>query len=939
MTRSYFKNIIRTIKMSLGRYLALICIVMLGVVFFVGLKITTEDMTDSGNAYFEETNFYDYCLISGAGFDNDTINYIKENTAVFNVEGSYFRDYIIDTDGVENKVARIHGITKNVNRLVIKEGREPINSNECVVDSRYFDSNIIGKKIKITDENTDEAKSELLYDEFVVCGIADSPLYISYQRGTCNIGNGNISCFIFIDPNAFTVDYYSQLFVDSENGYLTYSDRYDDYLEENKPVFEKVLNDCLEIRMENISYKAAQKSTEFGTAEGLYQASLVEYAELESEFNEILDELEDLNAKLLDAEREENIHKVRYMNSYAYLDDEQKAEYQKNMDDAVEYADSVRERVSSLQEYSDSCKEILENIKNELEKTGSELEDARNRLNVEVPENPQLQLLTRKDNQGCSEYKSNAEIVESIALIFPVFFVIVAALVCVTTMSRMIAEERTQIGVLKALGYGRCSILIKYILYSLSALLAGCFLGFYIGSILFPYVIWKAYMLMYTYTDRISMIFEYKYLLMCIIVSAIVILGSTVLTVVSVVRENAAEMIRPRAPEPGKRILLEKITPFWSKLSFMQKISLRNCFRYKKRFFMMMFGIAGCTALLIIGFGIRDSISGICNLQYGEIEKYDYQISISSDISVDKKAEIEESIKELNLKCIGITRKAVDISAHDNTKNAILVACNDYDGIRNSISFNTDNGKQEPDGKSGCMISENLADSLKIKTGDIISIKYENLNVAEYEVTAVFENYINNYIFVTDGAYELSGEEFGVNCFYASNTAERIEGTTARLSDIENVINVTDLEVTRNYFNKMVKSLNVIVYLVICCAAVLAFVVLYNLNNINIMERTREIATIKVLGFGRKETASYVFRENLILTVMGAGLGMPLGKLMHFLVMDKIRVDMICFDIHIEFFSYVISVMITLFFSICVNMFMRRKTDEINMSESLKAIE
>ncbi len=938
MTRSYFKNIIRTIRMSLGRYFALICIVMLGVMFYVGLKITTEDMTDSGNAYFEETNFYDYCLVSGAGFDADTVRYISENAAVFNVEGSYYRDYIIDADGFENKVARIHGITKEINKLVVKEGREPINSNECVVDSRYFDSDIIGKKIKISDVNTEEARGELLYDEFVVCGTVDSPLYISYQRGTSNIGNGSIACFIFVDPNAFTTDYYSQVFVDSENGYLTYSDRYDDYLDENRQIFEKLLKDCLEIRMENIAYKVEQKSVEIGTAEGVYHSALVEYETLESEYSGISDELDGLKAELSDAKREEVVQKIRYENSYDFLNDEQKAEYLKKMEDAVEYAESVRESVSSLQEYADSCAEILENTKKELDETEKELEEARSRLNNAIPENPQIQLMTRKDNQGCSEYKSNAEIVESIALIFPVFFVIVAALVCITTMSRMIAEERTQIGVLKALGYGRMSILFKYVLYSFSALFAGCILGFYVGSILFPYVIWKAYMLMYTYTDRTSMIFEYKYLVICLIVSAVVILGSTVLTVISVVRENAAEMIRPRAPEPGKRILLEKVKPLWSKLSFMQKISLRNCFRYKKRFFMMMFGIAGCTALLIIGFGIKDSISGICNLQYGEIEKYDYQISISSNAAEEEKAEMETAIKNLNLESVGIMRKAVEISTNDSTKSAILIAGDDFDRMQKVVNFNTDTEKTRPEGEKECMISENLADSLKIKTGDVITIQYENLTEAEYRVSAVFENYINNYIFVTDEAYELSGDKFSINCFYASDN-ERADGTTARLSDMENVVNVTDLEITRDYFNKMVKSLNIVVYLVICCAAVLAFVVLYNLNNINIMERIREIATIKVLGFGRKETASYVFRENLILTVMGAGLGLPLGKLMHFLVMDKIRVDMICFDIHIKFVSYVISVMITLFFSICVNMFMRRKTDDINMSESLKAIE
>ncbi|MGN0164830.1 MAG: FtsX-like permease family protein [Lachnospiraceae bacterium] len=940
MRKSFLKNVFRTIGNSFGRYMALICIVTLGVVFYAGLKISTVDMIDTANDYYNTYNFYDFSLVSTVGFSSNDVFELRKESQAFNVCGAYYQDMIVSDDVDSNYVVRIHSITDEINILELKEGRLPETADECVIDGRYYDESYIGQKIRISSDNSEESLDNMVYKELTVTGIVNSPLYLSYQRGTTSVGNGSIHSYIFVDFACFSIDYYSQIFVDFQDGYYIYEDDYNRIIDERHDYMENLAYDLAEIRYNELSDEISDAQTAYTDALEVYNNACAQYEEALEQYNYSYDvneadknQLAAINEQyeILLEYKEENI---QYGNDSAV----------KGIESQLYTLNEAKTSLELLTEMTDSVlletKSALDETKQQLDESLSELQENEYIMSEDLGE-LKVYALDREANEGYATYKDNADIVASIAYIFPVFFVLVASLVCITTMSRMVEEERTQIGVFKALGYSKRTIFGKYIFYSLSAAIIGSVLGFYIGSYLFPTVIWKAYSVMYTYSSDLNIIHDYSILALSILVSVAVLVGSTVFTCYRVMNEEPAEMIRPKAPAPGKRVFLERIKVIWDRVPFLHKVSIRNCFRYKKRFFMMLIGIAGCTALLVIGFGIQDSISSVCNDQYDRIEIYDFLISANDNLSEEENSTLISDINACTDSSISIALHTADISLNDKKKSISLVTCDELTELDGFINLSDENGKIRLSDDKECIISRNLSESINAEIGDEIIISFDNLQEESYTISGIYENYVKNFVFITKNGYVNGyGSQPYYNCILA-NTAEGIDvyEKITELSGIENVSGVSATQVSRDYFNEVIKSLDVIVYLVIVCAAVLAFVVLYNLNNINIMERVREIATIKVLGFFKNETSGYVFRENLILTLFGTLCGLPTGYFMHRVVMSKIKVDLICFNVHVDLSSYIFSAALTFLFSIIVELFMRRKIAAVNMSESLKSIE
>jgi putative ABC transport system permease protein len=955
MNITYAKNIIRTIKSSLGRYFALICIVMLGVIFYVGLKITTVDMIDTANDFYDKSNFYDYCLVSNLGFDTDVLQKIRNDGKVYYAEGAFYQDYIVILEDDSEKVFRFHSITDNINKLDVVEGRLPVSADECVLDARYYDSDMIGQTIEISDLNSEDNLENLAYQSFTVTGLVNSPLYLSYQRGTTSVGSGSINSFVFVNFEAFSVDYYTQIYLDAENGYYIYSNAYDEMINDRLSDMESICDSLTEERYDKLSAELQDAKNEYETGLSDYNSSYAEYSQNLADYEAGLKDYEAAYSEYESSEAAYESIETQYNNcldtyndlaekdySASYVEELKSsiAQLQEQMTQMRPVLDATKISLEEVKEGLDSAKEELDSALNELDSAKADLDEAYDEINITI-DSPKASVLLRDDNQGYSTYKDNADIVKSIAYIFPLFFALVAALVCITTMNRMVEEERTQIGTLKSLGYSKVSVFVKYIFYSLSASVIGGVAGFYIGSALFPTVIWKAYMLMYTYTDHLNLLHDYSLLALSLTAVIILLVGSTILTCSVAVAEKPAELVRPKSPTAGKKILLERISFLWNRFSFRLKISLRNCFRYKKRFFMMLIGIAGCTALLIIGFGIRDSISSVCDLQYGEIDIYDYLITFKDDISTEEINSSLGEIKNISSEILSVSRSTGDISFANVQKSATITVSSNYDELDKFVRLHNDDMICRPASADECVISKNLADALDVKAGEMITLTFDNYSEGTYTISGIYDNYVNNYIYLTEEGYIKGyGQAPKYNCVFANKSEQAdLYETLTRFSEVENVSNVSATQVTLDYFNDMVKSLNVIVYLVIGCAAVLAFVVLYNLNNINIMERTREIATIRVLGFYKNETDAYVFRENIILTFLGTLLGLPLGFIMHRIIMSKIKVELICFQVHVEPLSYLYSILITLIFSIVVDFVMRGKISSISMSESLKAIE
>lgn len=604
------------------------------------------------------------------------------------------------------------------------------------------------------------------------------------------------------------------------------------------------------------------------------------------------------------------------------------AEKETELEEAkLEVADGEREYADAVEEFNQKIAEGEE-----------ELADAE--AEIEELEAPDTYVLGRDTNIGYVCFENDSSIVEGIANLFPVFFFLVAALVCITTMNRMVEEQRTQIGVLKALGYGSGTIMSKYMIYSGLAAVLGCVTGFILGTWGFPEVIWFVYGIMYN-ADSLYYVFNWKLAVISVAVSLLCSVGTTWLSCRVELGRNAAQLMRPKAPKAGKRVFLERIPFLWKRLSFLRKVSVRNIFRYKKRLFMMVIGISGCTALLVTGFGINDSIADVAVQQFCEIQTYDVSVSFKEAVDEELERKLEE-FSGLGLEdFLCVMERNVDIVTEQGVKSIYLVA-GDGEEMRKYLDMHTKSGGQIAyPGFGEGVITRKLAEQYGIKAGDTVTLRTEDMQSLTVTVTEVMENYIYNYVYVSEETWrQFMGEEPERKTAYVNLAPEAdAHQLSAALMNLESVANVTVNEDFMNRIGSMMESLNIIVLVVIICAAGLAFIVLYNLTNINITERVREIATVKVLGFYRKETASYVFRENIILTVMGMVLGLFMGRFLHAFVINEIQVDMIAFDVYVKPLSYLYSSLLTVLFAWFVNKVMGRKLENISMTESLKSVD
>lgn len=561
---------------------------------------------------------------------------------------------------------------------------------------------------------------------------------------------------------------------------------------------------------------------------------------------------------------------------------------------------------------------------------------------IDEIEKPETYVLDRNTNVGYVCLKNDSGVVKGIANVFPVFFFLVAALICMTTMNRMVEEQRTQIGVLKALGFSEGKIMGKYLFYSGSAAISGTLIGYVLGIHFFPLVIITAYGIVYK-MGGIYYVSDLPLALVSLTVAVFCSVGTTWLSCHKELKEVAADLMRPKAPKAGKRVFLEHVPFIWKRLKFLQKVSVRNIVRYKKRFFMMVIGISGCTALLVMGFGVRDSVVAVADQQYEEIQLYDIGVTLKAGKmpgEADLKS-LDSALEKENAAGMYAMEKTIDLVTDKGTKSIHMVAVENPDEVGDFISLHTK--KQEPIAypKEGeAVLSKKVAETYAVKKGDTILLRDSDNNEMHLKVTGICENHIYNYVYIAPESYEKQiGDVVFKNVYVRLPDASDIHEVSAVLMKADGVTAVTVNSDMLSRISQMMSCMNYIVIIIIICAGALAFIVLYNLNNINITERVREIATIKVLGFYPKETASYVFRENMVLTAIGCGLGLILGKWFHRFVMGEIQIDMVSFNVQINAVSYLFSVLLTMGFAWIVNCMMTGKLERINMAESLKSID
>ncbi|WMM26446.1 FtsX-like permease family protein [Tissierella sp. MB52-C2] len=1061
------KDIIRDIRKSLGRFISIVAIIALGVAFFSGVKVAPEVMEYTADKYYDDYNLMDIRLVSTLGLTEDDLKEINKIKGIKESLGTYTMDALAEYNEKE-VVLRVHGFTSanQINGMNLIEGRLPEKVDECIIEAgkENFLKAPIGSKIKLFSGKEENLSESLKNTEFTVVGAVQTPYYLSFEKGSSDIGNGQVRDFIMIPQENFKLDIYTDIFLTVEGAKKlnSYGEQYFDVI---NPVIEEIKE--LAKEREKIRYNQilidAQEELEKGkreyfdekaNAEEKLEDALREIEETKEEINNGEKELKDNERKfnlsikegkekieqgeneILKGEEEykkgfETFNENKILAENGFIDAENeirkgeesitllekqivqinlglenpliteaekekliielqtsqgilqktkeaiengKLELAKNKAKIIgaekeleknrELLNSSRKRIEiektnfkkgeqeAVLEFQ-KAREKLETGKKDLaegekeyniskEKAHKELEDAWKKIqegenDLKKIEKAKWYVLDRKSHYSYVDYGGAADRIDAISQVFPVFFALVAALVCLTTMTRMVDEQRTNIGTLKALGYNKGDIAFKYIFYALTATVLGSIIGIAIGYTLFPTVIFNAYGIMYILPPVI--------LKFNILLASSISLGAIGLTTITTfvacnneLKENASSLMRPKAPRLGKRILLEKIPFIWNKFNFSYKVSIRNIFRYKRRFFMTVFGIAGCTALMLTAFGIKDSIKTIVNRQFGVLFTYDMTVGLEN--GEEKHLKENKDIIDYEL----ISRESGTIISDTIEKDISIITPRNTANIDKFIQLQSRKGEKKLNiEEKGVVITEQISKALDVDIGDEITLVNNEKYEARAKITGITENYTFNYVYISPSYYEEVFQEkveFNEAIGTLSDTSKEFEDKLSRALIKQEGINSVSFNTSiKENFEDTIRSLNYVVVVMIISAGVLAFVVLYNLTNVNISERIREIATIKVLGFYDNEVSVYIYRENTILTVIGALAGLIMGIFLHRFIMTTVEMDNIMFGLKLEWKSYIFSILLTLIFAILVNFAMYYKLKKVEMVESLKSVD
>lgn len=659
-------------------------------------------------------------------------------------------------------------------------------------------------------------------------------------------------------------------------------------------------------------------------------------AQLESGINEISRGIETIQSQIAAGEKQIEEAKSQIDEQQKMLDNTKKQTNQKFETAQNEINDNAKQLEDAEKELNENKAEYEEKIRDAEQK----LIDAR--TEISKIENPKWYVLDRTTNTGYNSFIQDTKSIENLGKVFPIVFFVIATLISLTSMTRMVEEQRVQLGTLKALGYNKMQIASKYLIYASLACIIGGSFGMVVGFQMLPSIIWMMYKMMYTMND-IIIEFNWYYAILGLGLASICIIGATLWTSINALRNTPAELMRPKAPKPGKRVLLEKIPFIWKHLNFSNKVTVRNIFRYKKRFLMTIIGIAGCTGLILVGFGIKDAVTAILPNQFEKVYNYDMQISLKSGLQENELEKFKDELQQKEgIETVVETYASSGVLINgENEENAQIIVPKD-ENVRNIISLKNVKTKEDIELQIGKIaITDKVAQLLNVQQGDKITLRDIDNKEIELEISDIVENYVYHYVYMSKDTYEQIYGKYEVNLLFVKDNLELEQEQTLSREILQKseVNSISLISTISSAMDNMMSSLNYVVIILIVSAGLLAFVVLYNLSNVNISERIRELATIKVLGFYDKEVYKYVARETIILTVIGIVLGLGLGYLLNYFILGTCEINILRFTKDIHFVSYVYAVIITVVFTLIVNVVTYFALKKIDMIESLKSIE
>lgn len=898
------KNIFRGIRGSLNRFLSILFIVALGSGFMAGLAATSPDMYATADRYMDEYNWYDLDIKSTLGFSNDDLLAIRDENGIVYAQGARVVDTVLKASDDETYTSRVFGILdKNgntvINRARLKEGRMPENDDECViqpVSGRYFAGNLkIGDELSVS---ADGARS----DRLKIVGFVESPMCISLISEPSSVGTGKITLDIYVHTDFFEYDYFTDVFVMLEGAKAldTFGDEYSCLSSDHTEALKQLADGRLAIRETELKNGIETQIEQLEAVRNALGEAVAAGSALSKDTVTRLKE----NAVVISAISQSDPALAKL------LGDTQTAVY-----DALKSTEPPDE--SGIKKLDDAIAVLREKI-------------------TEIDGGAWL-VRTRDDSAGYSSYDSNVGKVAALSKIFPVFFFMVALLVALTTMTRLVEENRTQIGTLKALGFSNVEILGEYMFYSLLSSALGCILGFSVGFRLFPKAIGSAYAMMFTLPEVTTSV-RHDIVLWVAPVTVGSILLATLWACWSEFRACPAKLMQPKAPAAGKRIWLEHLPFIWKRLSFTHKVTCRNLFRYKKRFFMTVIGVAGCSALLVTGFGLRDSINDIVNKQFGEI--YLYQMNVLTDgemLSDDLVNYLDD--KEVFDGWLPYSDESGKVMANGKSESANIEVPSDVSDFGSFISLRNRKTKEKLTlSDDGAVLTEKLCETLGVTVGDSVTLQNSDGREAEMKVIGITENYLTSFAYVAPGGY---ANAFGKSADFryllcrVGNAAT--DAVSEKLLGFDNVLYVNASQSLKDNFADSIKSIDGVIFVLILSAGLLCMVVLYNLTNVNICERRKELATIRVLGFHPGEVSRYIFRETDALSFIGSAAGLFAGIWLHSFVVRTVEVDQVMFGRSIYPLSFVFALAISLLFTFIVDLIMRKQIRSVDMVEAMKS--
>lgn len=917
MKRAYWKDILRTIKNEKKRFICIALITALGVTMMCGLRAACQDLRYSADRFFDEQNLFDIRILSTLGITEEDLDALESLDDISVVDGGYSETVYTLNDNVKESVEVYTLSSKEMNQPYLLDGKMPEAENEILITENYLHETDkkIGDKIIF-----EEASESLLTKEYTITGTFVNAMDINSTEGSMGFRSTATTDYVgyvttdAVDTDVYTVLYLKAADLDTLNCYTDeYSEKVDQIVEQIetnvKPIREKARYDEV--------YGAAMEEWQEKN-----QEMLDGFAEAEKEFS-------DASKKLADTRK-----------TITYGKEQVAAAKKQQL--IIEKA-TIQEENRLL-----AAEEELVNAENELDEKMAEYEEEKAKAEQEMAdaleeinaiETAKWYVQDRTTLSGYSNVTSDAKSIQAIGNVFPILFLIIAILVSLTTITRMVEEERGMIGTYKALGFTNVEILMKYLIYAAAACLIGGMIGDVFGYVVLPTILFTVFRVMYTLPEY-EILFDAVYGVGGIVLFEVGVIAASIYACERSLKKMPAKLMRPKSPKAGSRVMLEQVTFIWKRFSFLNKVTARNLFRYKKRLYMTIFGIAGCTALLLCGFTIKDTVSEMMPQQYEVVYQYDL-MAVSSDDDYEELQTMLDGDKEVE-EYISAGIDSVEILNTEGKKETVqLIVVPEGASLDGYIKLKDKKDHAVELEAEDIIITRNATRILEVSKGDTLTLQTQDLEQVEITISKVVENYFGNIVYMTENTYKEQFGKFQPNgaLIQLSEVCKDQTAYTENLKREECVLSAVSTEAMRDEFSSAFALINMVVYVILILAAMLAFVVLFTLSNTNISERERELATIKVLGFYNGEVHAYVNKETWILTCIGILLGMPFGWLLGRYVMGILELPSLEFYIDLYPISYLYAAVITLVFALIVNLITNRTLNKINMVEALKSVE